>query len=333
VNVSTSPAFEFGKPKLLFRLGDAVPIAPNTSNVSRDGQKFLIAVPPPALRQITIFDRQGKVVKTVGDPGLYNQAHLSPDGTKIVCLRNDPKTGDLDLWTYDVATGKGYQVTSDNHPKNAPLWSPDGKTVLYVSTRDSYSGIYRKAWDGTGQEEFLFRYTPGAGMVLTDSTPDGKFLTFTTGATLLVPLSGGDPMARKAIEWQRDEFDEVGARFSPDGRYVAYLADNEDPMALDIYVRPFDESKPEAPPPGAPVKISKDGVAQGMIVWRQDGKELYFITRDWEVMAVDVTTTPTFQAGSSKLLFKLPGPALGNVFQWKNVSRDGQQFVFVMSAR
>jgi len=67
-----------------------------------------------------------------------------------------------------------------------------------------------------------------------------------------------------------------------------------------------------------------------MISWRQDGKEMYFLTRDWEVMAVDVTTTPTFQAGTPKLLFKLPGPLVGNPAQWKNVSPDGQHFVFAM---
>jgi hypothetical protein len=57
---------------------------------------------------------------------------------------------------------------------------------------------------------------------------------------------------------------------------------------------------------------------------------MYFITRDWEVLAVDITTTPTFQAGSPKLLFKIQGPLTGNPGQWKNVGRDGQRFVFAM---
>jgi len=332
VSISTTPAFEFGKPKLLFRLGEATPVAPGTSNVSRDGERFLIAVPPPALRQLTIFDRKGKVVKTVGEPGLYNQAHLSPDGSRIVCMRNDPKTGNIDIWTYDIATGKGYQVTNDTWPENAPLWSPDGRTVIYVSTRDSYAGIYRKAWDGTGNEEFLFRYTPGAGMVLTDATPDAKFLTFYTGVLVLVPLTGTDPLARKPIDWLRDEYDNVGAHFSPDLKYMAYLSNQSDPMMLDIYVRPFDPAKPDTPPPGEPVQLTKDGAAQS-VNWRQDGKEMYYLTRDWEVMAMDVSTSPTFRAGTPKLLFKLPGPALGNPPQWKNVSADGQQFVFTMQAR
>jgi hypothetical protein len=68
-----------------------------------------------------------------------------------------------------------------------------------------------------------------------------------------------------------------------------------------------------------------------MIFWRQDGKEMYYLTPDWEVMAVDVATTPTFHAGTPRLLFEFPGPLPGNFQQWKNVSRDGQRFVFAIN--
>ena len=63
------------------------------------------------------------------------------------------------------------------------------------------------------------------------------------------------------------------------------------------------------------------------------GKELYYLTRDWEVMAVDISATPTLSAGTPKVLFKLPGPLVGNPPQWKNVSADGERFVFVMPMR
>jgi hypothetical protein len=68
-----------------------------------------------------------------------------------------------------------------------------------------------------------------------------------------------------------------------------------------------------------------------MIFWRQDGKELLYMTRDWEVMSVDITTSPTFQAGT-RSCFSSPGP-LRNPTQWKNVSPDGQRFVFAMPTR
>jgi hypothetical protein len=79
------------------------------------------------------------------------------------------------------------------------------------------------------------------------------------------------------------------------------------------------------------LQVSQDG-AIGMISWRQDAKEMYFMTREWEVMAVDITTTPTLEAGTPRLLFKLPGPLPGNPPQWTNVSRDGERFVFAMPA-
>jgi Tol biopolymer transport system component len=335
VEVGTAPAFQFGKPKVLFRPPEAVltGVAPGTASISRDGERIVIAVPPPQLRQITVFDRQGKVVSTVGQPGFYVQPGLSPDGTRVVVMRNDPQTGNGDIWTFDLATGKGTPVTNDTPPENAPIWSPDGKQVAYVSTRQSYAGIYRKAADGTGDEELLFRYTPGAGMVLTDWSPDGKFLTFFTGVLLVVPLRADEkPLDRKAIDWLREDYDVLQGRFSPDGRFLAYLSNEADPEKMQVYARPFDASKPEAPGPGAAVQVSKNG-AIGMIFWRQDSKEMYFMTRDWEVMAVDVTTTPAFQAGTPKLLFKLPGPLPGNPTQWKNVSRDGERFIFAMPAK
>ena len=120
------------------------------------------------------------------------------------------------------------------------------------------------------------------------------------------------PLERKAFEWLRDEYNVAQARFSPDGRFMAYLSNEcktTEEIGSDIfevYVRPFDATKADVGAGGAkPVQVSTAG-ALGMVVWRQDGKEMYYLTPDWEVMAVDVTTTPAFQAGTPRLLFKLP---------------------------
>jgi Tol biopolymer transport system component len=331
VSVSTSPALEIGKPRVLFHPPEEIAVAPGTSSVSRDGERFVISVPPSRLRQLTILDRQGKVVKTVGEPGAYFQPAFSPDGTRVAVGRNDPKTGFNDIWTFDVATGKGYAVTNDVWPDNSPIWSADGKQLAYVSTREQYSGIYRKAWDGSGQEELLFRYTPGAGFGFSDWSADGKFLTFSTGALLIVPLRDNEKaLDRKALEWIRDENNEFGGRFSPDARFLAYGSDEADPLdfagggSLDVYVRPFDAGKPEAPGQGKAVRVTNKGAVG--FSWR--GKELFYITRDFEVMAMDLTTTPAIRAGTPKLLFKLPDPRVES--SPESVSRDGQRFVVGM---
>jgi Tol biopolymer transport system component len=328
VELTTTPDFQFSKPTLLFRLPETTPVAPGTASVNRDMDQFVIAVPPPQLRQLTILDRTGKTVGTIGQPGLFGPGRFSPDGTRLAMVRNDPKTGNTDIWVLDIATGKSIPITNDPEPDNNPVWSPDGKQLAYVSTKESYSSIYRKSSDGTGQAEQVFRYTPGAFVGLTDWSPDGKFLTFFTGVLLLVPLGGNDTgLDRKEIEWLREDYDAFVGRFSPDGRFLAYLSNEIDVLKAQIYIRPFSSNKPETPAgPAIQMTDLKAGV-NGQPFWRQDGKELYFMNIDREVLAVDVTTGS--KPGTPRVLFKLPDPLAGG----PAISPDGQRFIVTMPVR
>jgi Tol biopolymer transport system component len=329
-DVSTSPGFTFTKPKVLFRQEAAVP--DRFASVSANGDRFVALPPPrgPQLQQITIFNREGQVLKKVGEPGLYSQPSFSHDGSRLVVTKGDLKTGQQDLWTIDIATGKSTQITNDTQFKGNAMWSPDGKHILYSSTRKGDWGIYRRASDGTGGEELLFQYTPGAFLGLTDISPDGTFLICDGGIILTVPLTGSDPQARKAIETLREEFfDDVG-RLSPDGKFIAYRSDEAKPERFEVYVRPYD--KATGMPGEQKWQVSKDGVG-AMLHWRADGKEIFFRgmdldSNDLKVLSVEVATTPTFHAGTPKLLFKLPGPLGGNL---GNISRDGQRFVFAIN--
>lgn len=334
--VSLTPAPQFSKPKVLFRVSQAIVVSPALASVSGDGERVVIAVPhAPTLRQITVFDRDGQVVSKVGEPGRFRDPALSPDGTKVAVERDNLRTGAPDIWTFDVVSGKGRFITDDASPDHSPIWSPDGTQVAFVSERAGISTIRRKSWDGTGDELQLFQYTPGAFMVLTDWSADGRFLTFhdgCEGVLHVVPLSAGPKAPEgKAIEWLRDEYSVAQARFSPDSRFMAFVSDELEFQKFELYVRPFDASQPDVSAGGAkPVRVSTAG-AQGMTSWRQDGRELYYITPEWEVMAVDVTTTDTFVVGPPRLLFRLPAPSIGDPRQWKNVSRDGRRFVFLVN--
>jgi Tol biopolymer transport system component len=327
--VVTSPSFAFSKPKVLFRQQVAVP--DRLMHVSADGERFLVL--PPArgqeLQQITIFNREGKVAKKVGEPALYSEPAFSPEGNRLLVTKHDLKTGQRDLWVLDVDTAKATRITDDVRFKVTPLWSPDGKYILYSALLDGNWPVYRKAADGTGQEELLFRYTPGAFVALSDFSPDGKFFVCDSGGVvLLVPLEG-DAATRKSIEYMRDEFEEGFARLSPDGRFIAYRSDEAKPERYEIYVRPFDAAKPAV---DQKWQVSKDG-ARAMLHWRSDGKEIFFRgqeldSNDLVMMAADVAPTPTFRVGTPKVLFRVPGPIEGSLGA---VSRDGQRFVLAVN--
>jgi Tol biopolymer transport system component len=329
--VGTAPTFSFTKPKVLFRPQSAVP--ERMGYVSADGERFLVLPPPRGrqLQQITIFDRLGQVVQKVGEPGLYGQPSFSPDGQRLLVMKNDLQTGQADLWTIELASGKTSRLTNDTHPRALALWSPDGKYLYYPSFRDGDSPIYRLPSDGSGREELVFRYTPGAFVALTDISADGKFLVCDSGGVILVvPLTGSDAASRKEIEYLREEFTDGVARLSPDGKFMAYRSDEAQPERGEVYVRPFDASTGK--PGEGKWQVSKDGV-NAMVHWRADGKEIFFRGQNLEsnelhIMSVDVATTPTFSTGTPKMLFKLPGPLGGNI---GNISRDGQRFVFAVN--
>ena len=334
--VNTSPSFTFTKPAVLLRPPNGVPL--NIRDLSRDAERFLVLPPPrgPQLQQITIFDREGKEVSKVGEPGLYQGPAFSPDGTHLAVRKNDLKTGSNLIWTMDTGTGKAVAINDNAHPAQAFMWSPDGKYILYTAIRGEGTtvamGVYRKPADGTGSEELLYRHTAAAGLDLTDVSPDGKYLLCGSGAVLLVvPLTGTDPLARKAIEFSRGEFDETVGRFSPDGKFIAYRSDEANPLKGEVYVRPFDAATGK--PGDGKWQVSKDGV-NAMIHWRTDGKEIFFRglnidTNDLVVMTADVSAgAQGFQSSAPKVLFKLPGPLNGNL---NNIRRDGQRFVFAVN--
>lgn len=336
IEVNTGSTFASEEPSLLFRLSEAVDVDPATVNVSRDGQRVVIAVPrAPELQQITLFDRDGNVQTRVGELGRYRNPSLSPDGSKVAVHRIDPETRNRKIWTFDVGTGVGTPISSDSFWQETPLWSRDGAYLAYASVRGLFDGIYRKAADGTGDEQHWFQYTPGADLELTDWSADGELIAFHDGCwgVLYVVPAGGtvEDAEPTAMEWLRDEYHVAQARFSPDVRYIAYLSDEIEVNEYRVYVDRFDANQPNGRSrTAAPVLVSP-AAARGMVSWRQDGRELYYMTPDWEVMAVDVTTDPAFQAGAPRLLFALPAPLTGSAVVGSNVSPDGQRFVFTVN--
>ena len=275
------------------------------------------------LQQLTVFDRQGTVVSRVGEPGSYSQAAFSPDGSRLAVIKRDLDSDTQDVWTFDIATGKGTAVTSDSALDAAPVWSPDGRSVAYVSVRDNTHGLFRRASDGTGKEERLYQHTTGAPIVLTDWSADGRSLCFWSGDTMFIlPLAG----ERKPLELKREDFFGRGGRFSPDGRLLAFNSNQSG--RFQIYVRPLEPLAIAA----GPSQVSNEGGIGG-IVWRRDGRELFYLSQPprQTVMAVELTTSPAFEAKAPRPLFEIPTP-IGAPAQLSNVSSpDGQRFVFAVN--
>jgi Tol biopolymer transport system component len=163
--------------------------------------------------------------------------------------------------------------------------------------------------------EFKFPY---------DWSLDGHFLLYSVlgnGALDLwvLPLRGPEDAPGKPQPYLTTEFNEHQGRFSPDGRFVAYTSDVSG--RNEIYVQPFPEASH-----GKWVVSSGGGVEPR---WRHDGRELFYISADSKMMAVEVTTSPTFQVAGSKVLFQAPiwgGGAVNNVTRY-DVTADGKKFL------
>jgi hypothetical protein len=269
------------------------------------------AVATARLLDITIFDRQGKAVRTVGEPGVYTQAAFSPDGSRIAVIRSDRQTGNADVWVYDIDTGKGTAITSDAIADSAPVWSADGTQIAYVSSvpEGNYFIISRKAADGTGAAQLLYKHTPGEMPVITDWSADGT-LWFWAGDWTYTLVAGETGPPVKLVRGR-------GGRLSPDGRTLAYNSTMSGRFELyTVAVKPA---------LGEPVQITKTG-AVGGIFWRQDGKELFFMANPGQTLtALDVTALST---ATPTPLFKVP--AMFAPAQLSSIgTRDGQRFVFL----
>lgn len=277
-------------------------------------------------RQLTWYDRSGKMLSRVGDPARRDEMRLSPDGTRVAEGRVDAQ-GTWAVWVMDLAKGTSSRFTFETSGAGNAIWSPDGSQIIYTAGGGQSADLYRRASNGATKEEVLFHSE--IAMSPLDWSPDGHTLLYgvrpkDTGFDIweLPDADGPVGAERKAVPYLATPFNELQAKFSPDGKWVAY-ASNES-GAVEIYVRPFPASS------GGKWLVSNGGGAEPS--WRTDGKELFYIAPSGALMAADVKAGgSSFEVGAPKALFHtqiLGGLGSGPASAWRYaVSKDGQKFL------
>jgi Tol biopolymer transport system component len=279
--------------------------------------------------QLTWFDRSGKQSGNLGALGVYNNVALSRDGARAAVVQAS-ESARMDIWLIDVARGIPTRFTFNDGGWD-PTWSPDGSRLAYAARTSNLSSLAFKNSSGTEKEEQI----PKTGRMERpcDWSPDGGSLMYTrlnpkTGIMGLWVLSGlgGDPANRKAAPYLETQFHTTQCQFSPDGRWVAYTS-NEAAQGNEVNVQAY---------PAGPdkIRISNGGGSQPR--WRRDGKELFYMAPGGKLMAVDVKTSPKFQALIPHLLFDShmwfpeagtrANDTTGSVFRY-DVSPDGKRFL------
>ena len=270
-------------------------------------------------------DQWSAFVRTAG----YSDPVFSPDQTRVAVDIFHPQPSKRfglgtahitsDIWILDRATGAGTPFTSEPGAEFEPAWSPDGSRIAYASNRRGTLDLYQKNADGTGAEELLLT-SPQSKHVETWS-PDGRFLVYTTVDSKtrfdlwLLPMTG-DRTPQPLVHTGKTEHQ---VQIAPDGRWFAYTS-NESGRS-EVYVQAF-------PTPTQRWQISTAG--GGDARWSADGRQLFYIAEDRQLMSVAVKSGETFEHGNAVPLFDTGmDPYWGTSRNHYDVTRDGRFLMMV----
>jgi serine/threonine-protein kinase len=269
-----------------------------------------IAYVPRPFNPLALVARDGTRTPVGQLPATTFAPRLSPDGRRIVY------DSDLKVWIADLANlASARPITPADSINNFPMWSADGQRAVFTSNREGgVQGVYWQRADGTDDAELLVRPARAAE----SWSPDGERVTFLTQSQAnsydVWSYSMRDRKAAPLIAAPKTA--QMGSRFSPDGRWLAYESDES--SRLEIYVQPF-------PFTGARYQVTKDGGSRAL--WSPDGRQLYF-DRGQRLFVVDVRTQGGFSTGEPVAL-PISGFIQGNLRRQYDMTPDGQQFLMM----
>jgi Tol biopolymer transport system component len=252
----------------------------------------------------------------------YLNPRLSPDGRRAAVTIEEQQEDQV--WLYDLSRETLTRLTFGGNLNNPGVWTPDSKRIAFASNKEGTQNIFWQPADGSGGLERLS--TGQYNQIPMSWSQDGQLLAFfevnpVTGYELWVLRMGdtsvGSGQVLKGQLFLRTPFNESVPRFSPDGRWIAYISDESG--RYEIYVLPF-------PGPGGKWQISTEGGMEP--AWNPNGRELFYRTGN-KMMAVDVSTQSGFTAGKPRELFKGPYQPAPLTAPNYDVSPDGQRFLML----
>jgi eukaryotic-like serine/threonine-protein kinase len=298
--------------------------------ISTSGTLFYVlgGIGPNREDTLTWVDRSGRATPFPDAAGRsYLNPHLSPDGRKIVTAIRRDGSRDTDLWLYDLVSGSSTRLTLDGG--GSPVWSPDGKRIVYASGTNSAANLYLIDGGGSGKPERLttseFSQTPGSWAAGTNTIAFLQRPTPDTFGIYTLPMDGPD--AGKPKLFLESRFALTNPELSPDGRWIAYgSAESE---TFEVYVQPY-------PGPGGKVRISTAIGTEP--IWTANGRELLFrgaTATTMPVFSATIASLSPFQANAPRVLFVAPNgeyDRTGPIRAW-DASADGQRFLMLRNSK
>jgi hypothetical protein len=272
---------------------------------SADGRVLVYGSIASGRSTLTWFDRSGRKGGELAPAGDYTQPRLSPDGSRVAFSQPDKRTGNRDIWTIEIAGGATSRLTSNPANDWFPVWSPDSKQILFGSDRQGSVGMrpYLKTALEAGVAETALDFSAAlADVSPADWSRTGwmAFSAFQPGNRDIWVMSAAQG---KAFSFLATEFSEGVARFSPDGKWIAYVSDETG--RSEVYIRPFREG-----PAGANDRIQISTGGGDFPAWSKNGNELFFVSNDMNLKQVDMRHLGP-NRGTGATLFKVcPGTGL-----------------------
>jgi WD40 repeat protein len=287
----------------------------------------LVFVPGPmygsfAQRQIVFVDRKGTTQALQLQQDSYGALRISPDGRQLVFDTDDGR--EANVWVYELAGGSPPRKLTLTGKSRFPIWSADGRRVVYQSDREGDAGLFWQLADGTGQPERLTTAEKGDSHLPESWSPTDQRFSFsklTTSGVSLWTYSVAEKKATRVSDLQSTS--PFNSEFSPDGRWLAYTL--RTPNSANIWVEPF-------PATGAN-RHQLTTINGHHPVWLPRGEGLSFRIGNTEQVVVPVSMTSGFSFGNATpvVVGGLPIIALGASRPY-DVTRDGKQFVVVAIA-